>query len=80
MSVVKVVNKRDNTVSFEVVSKIVSQKEDFPTTRMISFDFDGDGTRDLTTGNTIVEHTYSRNGTFQPRAKVTYNELASISI
>jgi hypothetical protein len=42
-----------------VVSKIVSDREDFVQERTIMYDFDGDGERDLTTKDDHVSYVYT---------------------
>lgn len=46
-------------VTFDVVSKIISDRQDFVKERTIQYDFDGDGTWDLTTKSDRVTHIYT---------------------
>lgn len=61
-------------VTFDVISKIISDRPDFIRERTIQYDFDGDGTRDLTTKSDRVTHIYSDPNEFgyRPRAAVLY--------
>jgi hypothetical protein len=42
-----------------VISKIISDKDDFEQERTIMYDFDGDGERDLTTKKDRISHIYT---------------------
>jgi hypothetical protein len=46
-------------ITFDVVSKIISDRPDFIRERTIQYDFDGDGTWDLTTKSDRVTHVYT---------------------
>jgi hypothetical protein len=46
-------------VIFDVISKIISDKDDFEQERTIMYDFDGDGERDLTTKKDRISHIYT---------------------
>lgn len=61
-------------VQFDVVSKIISDRPDFVKERTIQYDFDGDGTRDMTTKSDRVKYVYTKPNEFwyKPRAAVLY--------
>lgn len=61
-------------VTFDVVSSILSNRSDFIQERVIQYDFDWDGQRDITTKKDRVTHVYTQvneNG-FTPRVSVLY--------
>lgn len=66
------------TVTFDVISKILSDREDFAKTRVIHMDFEGDGEVDLVTKDDRITHTYTRptstNEPYKPVAKVYYRD------
>lgn len=61
-------------ITFDVISKIISDRPDFIRERTIQYDFDGDGTWDLTTKSDRVTHVYTDPNEFwyRPRAAVLY--------
>ncbi len=62
-------------VTFEVVSKIISDRADFIKERTIYYDFDGDWTWDLVTKKDRVNYAYKKpsdTNWFKPRASVLY--------
>ena len=62
-------------VTFDVIAKTVSQRDDFNAKRTIRYDFDGDTVRDLTTKDDSVTHIYtepSETGWYRPRVEVSY--------
>ena len=61
-------------VQFDVVSKIISDRPDFVQERTIQYDFDGDGTWDMTTKSDRVKYVYTKPNEFgyKPRAAVLY--------
>ena len=61
-------------VTFNVVSKIISDRPDFIRERTIQYDFDGDWTWDLTTKSDRVTHIYTEPNAlwYRPRAAVLY--------
>jgi len=61
-------------ITFDVVSKIISDRPDFIRERTIQYDFDGDGTRDLTTKSDRVKHVFTDPNElwYRPRAAVLY--------
>lgn len=63
-------------VTFDVIAKITSDNEDFYTERTIWYDFDGDGTWDLTTRKDHVTYTYTKpmEQGYLPKAAVIYRE------
>ena len=69
-------------VTFDVVSKIISDRPDFVAERTIQYDFDGDGTWDLTTKSDHVTHVYTEPNSFwyRPRAAVLYRGYKWIGI
>lgn len=65
-------------VTFDIISKILSDRSDFIKERTIQLDFDGDGTIDLTTKDDRVKHIYTQPNNakdpFTPKAYVTYRD------
>lgn len=65
-------------VTFDVVSKILSDRSDFIKERVIQMDFEGDGTIDLTTKNDRIKHVYLKptlkDEPYKPIAYVTYRD------
>jgi len=61
-------------ITFDVVSKIISDRNDFVQERTIYYDFDWDGDRDLITKKDRVTHVYTEPSDiwYTPRAAVTY--------
>lgn len=62
-------------VTFDVVSKIISDRPDFIRERTIQYDFDGNWTWDLITKSDRVQHIYtdpSPDAWYRPRASVLY--------
>lgn len=69
-------------VTFDVVSKIISDRPDFIRERTIQYDFDGDGTWDLTTKSDRVKHVFTDPNEFwyRPRAAVLYRGYKWIGV
>lgn len=69
-------------VTFDVISKIISDRPDFIRERTIQYDFDGDGTRDMTTKSDRVTHVYTDPNEFwyRPRAAVLYRGYKGIGV
>jgi len=61
-------------IEFNVISKIISDRDDFIQERTIYYDFDWDGERDLITKKDRVTHTYTQPSDiwYTPRAAVVY--------
>lgn len=61
-------------ITFDVVSKIISDRPDFIRERTIQYDFDGDWTWDLTTKSDRVHYVFTEPNEFwyRPRAAVLY--------
>ena len=59
-------------VTLEVKSSVLTNSNDFVANRVIKYDFDGDGTDDLSTRDTKVTYVYEKDGIYTPRVKVTY--------
>lgn len=59
-------------VRLEVISKTTSNRPDYAKSRVISYDFDGDGVFDATTKDNVYTYVYKQTGSFTPRVKVTY--------
>lgn len=61
-------------IIFDVISKVISDKEDFVQERTIMYDFDWDWERDLTTKKDRVSHVYKNPSDvgYTPRAAVLY--------
>lgn len=73
----EVVNARvGEEVRFRVVTSIPSERPDFEATRVIKFDFDGDGIYDLTTKKTDLTYVYSKPWTYTPKVAVFYRDRA----
>ena len=69
-------------VTFDVVSKIISDRPDFIRERTIQYDFDGDWVWDLTTKSDRVKHVYTEPNEFgyRPRASVMYRWYKGIGV
>ncbi|MFA7298823.1 MAG: PKD domain-containing protein [Candidatus Absconditabacterales bacterium] len=69
-------------VTFDVVSKIISDRPDFIKERTIQYDFDGDGTWDLTTKSDRVKHIFTEPNEFgyRPRAAVLYRGYKGVGV
>ncbi|MCX6825204.1 MAG: PKD domain-containing protein [candidate division SR1 bacterium] len=69
-------------VTFDVISKIISDRPDFIRERTIQYDFDGDGTWDLTTKSDRVKHIYTDPNEFgyRPRAAVLYRGYKGVGV
>ena len=65
-------------VTFDVISKVLSDRPDFAKSRVIHIDFDGDGTDDLVTKDDRIKYTYTvpspEKQPYQPVAKVYYRD------
>jgi PKD repeat protein len=62
-------------ITFDVISKVISDRPDFVKERTIYYDFDGDGTWDLVTKKDRVTYAYTKpsdTSGFRPRASVLY--------
>ena len=61
-------------VTFDVSSKVISDRSDFEQERTIRYDFDGDGERDLITKDDEVTYVYEKASTdwYTPRVWVIY--------
>lgn len=66
------------TIGFEVVSKILSERSDFKSTRVIKYDFEWDWIYDLVTKKENVEHIYTQPWTYNPKVRVEYRWYAGI--
>lgn len=64
--------KVGEAVTLEVKSNVLTNSDDFVANRIIKYDFDGDGTDDLSTKDTKVTYVYEKDGIYTPRVKVTY--------
>jgi hypothetical protein len=66
------------TIKFNTVSKILSDRPDFKANRVFKYDFDGDGTYDLTTKEDNVTYQYKKPSSdakwYTPKVKVIYKE------
>ncbi len=68
-------------VTFTTTTRILSNRPDFTAQRIIRYDFDGDGTWDLTTKDTTVTHTYTKPlQNFQPRVEVSYRKNSVVFV
>ncbi len=69
-------------VTFDVISKIISDRPDFIRERTIQYDFDGDGTWDLITKSDRVTHVYTEPNEFwyRPRVAVLYRGYKWVGI
>ena len=70
-----------DTVQFDVVAKVLSENKDFYSDRIIYYDFDGDGTWDLTTKKDRVTYVYEKpnESWYHPRAAVEYKGFKWVS-
>lgn len=63
-------------VTFDVKTKVLTDRKDFSTNRVIRYDFEGDGKWDLTTKKDRVSYTYTKPSDNQkwyiPRVEVSY--------
>ncbi len=69
-------------VTFDVISKVISDRPDFIKERTIYYDFDGDGTWDLVTKKDRVTYAYTKpsdTSWFKPRASVLYRGYRGVS-
>lgn len=69
-------------VTFDVISKVISDRPDFIKERTIYYDFDGDGTWDLVTKKDRVTYSYTKpsdTSWFKPRASVLYRGYRGVS-
>jgi len=76
----KVSTEVGDEITFNVVSKVISDRADFKKERTIQYDFDGDGERDLTTKKDRVTHIYTKANEegYIPRAAVLYRGYKGI--
>ena len=69
-------------VTFDIISKIISDRSDFEKERTIQIDFDWDWEYDLTTKNDRVKHSYSKasptESPYTPIASVIYRDYRGI--
>lgn len=69
-------------VTFDVISKVLSDRPDFVKSRVIHIDFDGDGNDDLVTKDDRITYTYTTpspaNQPYKPVAKVYYRDYMGI--
>lgn len=56
-----------------------SERPDFEATRIIKFDFDGDGIYDQTTKKTEITYQYTKAGTYTPKVGVFYRDRAGVA-
>ena len=70
--------KAGDLVEFRVEANIPSERPDFEATRVIKYDFDGDGIYDQTTKKTEVLYSYQKPGTYKPKVAVYYRDRAGI--
>lgn len=75
----KVNAKVGDIITLETTSRVSSERKDFNDQRTISYDFDGDGTWDMTTKDSKVEYVYKEPWNFTPRVKVTYRWYSGIA-
>ncbi len=64
-------------IKFTTTSKILSDKSDFKSNRIFKYDFDWDGTFDLTTKDDVVNYAYSKASSdwwFKPKVKIIYKD------
>lgn len=71
--------KVGDDVTFQVTASIPSERPDFEATRIIKYDFDGDGIYDQTTKKTEVSYQYSKAGTYTPKVAVFYRDRAGVA-
>lgn len=68
-----------DTIVFKTKAKTLSNRPDFETQRVVSYDFDGDGTRDLVTKALEVSHVFQQpHESITPRVQVTYRKNAVV--
>ena len=65
-------------ITFDIISKVLSDRSDFVKDRTIQLDFDGDGVIDMTTKNDRVKRVYNKpspkDRPYKPVAYVTYRD------
>lgn len=62
-------------VVFTTKAKVLSNRPDFEAKKIIRYDFDGDGTWDKTTKDSVVTHIYTKKyESVKPRVEVTYRK------
>ena len=71
--------KVGETITLEALAKITSERTDFASQRKISYDFEWDWIRDITTKDSKVTYVYKKTGSFTPRVKVTYRGYSGIA-
>jgi PKD repeat protein len=62
-------------ITFDIISRVLSDRADFVQERVIQIDFDGDGERDITTKSDRIQYAYNKpslESWFSPRASVVY--------
>jgi len=47
-------------ITFDIISRVLSERPDFIQERVIQIDFDGDGEYDLTTKNDRIKYSYTK--------------------
>ncbi len=67
-------------VTFTVHASIPSERPDFEATRIIKYDFDGDGIYDQTTKKTTITHAYVKPWTYTPKVAVYYRDRAWVAL
>lgn len=68
-------------VTFTTTTRILSNRPDFSSQRILRYDFDGDGMRDLTTKDTTVKHIYTKPlQNIQPRVEVSYRKNSVVFV
>lgn len=65
-------------VSVTAESSILSNRTDFEELRYFKYDFDGDGSYDLTSKNSTEKRKYVKSGTYTPKIAVYYRERLGI--
>ena len=62
-------------LTFKVNARVMSNRPDFATQRVIRYDFDGDGVRDKVTKSLEEEHTFTKaSESLVPRVEVSYRK------
>lgn len=59
-------------IKFSVIAKILSNKSDFNSTRIIKYDLDGDWEYEITTKNDEITYIYEKPWKYKPKVKVIY--------
>jgi len=68
-------------ITFDIISRVLSERPDFIQERVIQIDFDGDGEYDLTTKNDRIKYSYTKPSEewYTPKASVLYRGYRGVA-